>query len=98
MKLQARCEKCGTVIEWEQEKMDDYNMLLGKEQHRQCAGCAQLETNAVVNINRFRDPWDPQEADKKKIGLVDDSMEMDGDKPKEFRMPKHAGMREVFLD
>ena len=97
MKVQVRCEKCGKLMEYEQEKTDDYNMLLGKEQHRQCAKCADLPDNAMVNINTFRQSLDP-DVDKLKIGLRDDAAELEGNKPKEFRQQRVGGMGEVFLD
>lgn len=99
MKIQVRCEKCGKLMEYEQEKTDDYNMLLGKEQHRQCAECAEMPGNVIVNINNAREKWDPVEADKNKIGFRADAMEVDiNNKPKDFKQQKVRGMEEVFLD
>jgi endogenous inhibitor of DNA gyrase (YacG/DUF329 family) len=98
-KIQVRCEKCGKLMEYEQEKTDDYNMLLGKEQHRQCPTCADMPDNAMVNVNRFRDTWNPDEADKTKIGFRDDAIELDDkNKPKEFKQQRVGSMGEVFLE
>ena len=57
--MNLRCEACGHVFEAPNpEMMDDYNMVLYREQHRVCPACndmppgaIQMPTNRVTNFD-----------------------------------------------